>query len=149
MADEADRDAKADQPTSLPGLPFAQQPALQLIYDTAPIGLAFLSAWATHAAPAPGSAKLTFRRVFKSSSPEFVQITVREDLDTATYEIRQLDEDAGDELLVREIGGQPQRAVGGERRRIRCLLGHERVPLRGVGQRQTRGKVSCRHMTGR
>src|SRR5712664_4681938 len=59
------------------------------------IGLAFLSAWATHAAPAPGSAKLTVRRVFKSSSPEFVQIAVREDLDTATYEIRQLDEDAG------------------------------------------------------
>ncbi|SDS45671.1 HWE histidine kinase domain-containing protein [Bradyrhizobium canariense] len=43
MADEADRNAKADQPTSLTGLPFAQQPALQLIYDTAPIGLAFLS----------------------------------------------------------------------------------------------------------
>ena len=27
----------------LPGLSFTQQPALQLIYDTAPIGLAFLS----------------------------------------------------------------------------------------------------------
>ena len=43
MANEADRDATADQPTSLPGLSFTQQPALQLIYDTAPIGLAFLS----------------------------------------------------------------------------------------------------------
>ncbi|WP_249780326.1 PAS domain-containing protein [Bradyrhizobium sp. dw_411] len=43
MADEADRSAKADQPPLLPGLPFTQQPALQLIYDTAPIGLAFLS----------------------------------------------------------------------------------------------------------
>ncbi len=43
MADEADRDAKTGQPTSLPGLPFTQQPALQLIYETAPIGLAFLS----------------------------------------------------------------------------------------------------------
>ncbi|MEI9992158.1 MAG: PAS domain-containing protein [Rhizomicrobium sp.] len=36
-------DAGAGLPTSLPGLPFAQQPALQLIYETAPIGLAFLS----------------------------------------------------------------------------------------------------------
>src|SRR5690349_1691249 len=46
-------------------------------------------------APAPCSAKLTFRRVFKGSSPEFIEITVREDSDTAAYEIRQLDEDAG------------------------------------------------------
>jgi len=59
------------------------------------IGLASLSARATYAAPASGTAKLTFRRVFKSSSPEFVQIAVREDSDTASYEIRQLDEDAG------------------------------------------------------
>jgi PAS domain S-box-containing protein len=43
LADEADRSAKADQLPPLPGLPFTQQPALQLIYDTAPIGLAFLS----------------------------------------------------------------------------------------------------------
>jgi PAS domain S-box-containing protein len=43
LADEPDRDAKVDQPISLPDLPFARQPALQLIYDTAPIGLAFLS----------------------------------------------------------------------------------------------------------
>jgi PAS domain S-box-containing protein len=40
LADEADRSSKVDQ---LPGTPFIQQPALQLIYDTAPIGLAFLS----------------------------------------------------------------------------------------------------------
>src|SRR5882724_1665736 len=59
------------------------------------IGLASLSAEATYAAPASGSAKLIFRRVFKSSSPEFVQIAVREDSDAASYEIRQLDEDAG------------------------------------------------------
>jgi PAS domain S-box-containing protein len=43
LADQADRSAKADQPPLLPGLPFSEQPALQLIYDTAPIGLAFLS----------------------------------------------------------------------------------------------------------
>ncbi len=45
--------------------------------------------------PASSGAKLTFRRVFKGSSPEFIEITVREDSDTATYEIRQLDEDPG------------------------------------------------------
>ena len=39
------------------------------------------------------SAKLTFRRVFKSSSPEFIEITVPEDGRPATYDIRQLDED--------------------------------------------------------
>jgi hypothetical protein len=59
------------------------------------IGLACVSACATYSAPAPAGAKLTFRRVFKSSSPEFIEIALREDSDTAAYEIRQLDEDAG------------------------------------------------------
>jgi hypothetical protein len=45
--------------------------------------------------PAPAGAKLTFRRVFKSSSPEFIEISVREDSDAGAYEIRQLDEDPG------------------------------------------------------
>src|SRR5271156_2375901 len=40
LADATDRDARADQ---LAGLSLAEQPALQLIYNTAPIGLAFLS----------------------------------------------------------------------------------------------------------
>ena len=48
-----------------------------------------------NAAPAPATAKLTFRRIFKSSSPEYIQIVVRDDSDAATYEIRQLDEDPG------------------------------------------------------
>jgi hypothetical protein len=47
------------------------------------------------ATPAPSGAKVTFRRVFKGSSPEFIEITVREDSDNAAYEIRQLDEDPG------------------------------------------------------
>lgn len=59
------------------------------------IGLACLSACAAYSVPAPAGAKLTFRRVFKSSSPEFIEIAVREDSDTASYEIRQLDEDSG------------------------------------------------------
>lgn len=41
------------------------------------------------------SARITFRRVFPASTPEFIEITVREDTDSATYEIRQLEEDAG------------------------------------------------------
>jgi hypothetical protein len=59
------------------------------------IGLASAAAGAAHSVPAPAGAKLTFRRVFKSSSPEFIEIAVREDSDAAAYEIRQLDEDAG------------------------------------------------------
>jgi hypothetical protein len=46
-------------------------------------------------ATVPDSARITFRRVFKSSSPELIQIIVSERSDSATYEIRQLDEDAG------------------------------------------------------
>ena len=46
--------------------------------------------------PSPSAAaKLTFRRIFKSSTPEFIEITVRQDSDEATYEIRQLDDDPG------------------------------------------------------
>jgi hypothetical protein len=47
------------------------------------------------AVPAATGPKLTFRRVFKSSSPEFIEIIVHSDSDAATYEIRQLDEDPG------------------------------------------------------
>jgi len=58
-------------------------------------GLPFLASTA-HSAPAASSgAKLTFRRVFKSSTPEFIEITVRVDSDSATYEIRQLEDDPG------------------------------------------------------
>lgn len=47
------------------------------------------------ASPAPVHAKLSYRRIFKSSSPEFIEIAVRDDSDAATFEIRQLDEDPG------------------------------------------------------
>lgn len=51
----------------------------------------FCAAWA-----APGSAaKTTFRRIFQGSSPEFIEIAVREDSSAATFEIRQMDEDPG------------------------------------------------------
>ena len=44
-------------------------------------------------AAASAAAKLTFRRVFKESTPEFIEIVVAQDSDKATYEIRQLEED--------------------------------------------------------
>lgn len=53
-----------------------------------------------HAAAAPttpgaASARITFRRVFKGSTPEFIELSVQQNTDEATYEIRQLDEDPG------------------------------------------------------
>lgn len=63
--------------------------ALVLVAPSDYAGGAFSSA-----SPVPAdSAKLTFRRVFKSSSPEFIEIVVPEDAHAATYDIRQLDED--------------------------------------------------------
>jgi hypothetical protein len=59
------------------------------------LGVTCVAACTGQAAPSPAGAKLTFRRVFKSSTPEFIEIVVREDSDKATYEIRQLDEDPG------------------------------------------------------
>jgi hypothetical protein len=58
-------------------------------------GFACLAACAAFSTFAPSGAKLTFRRLFKGSTPELIEISVREDSDIASYEIRQLDEDAG------------------------------------------------------
>src|SRR5215831_15433783 len=41
------------------------------------------------------SAKIIYRRVFRGSSPEFIEIVVRDDSKSATYEVRQLDDDPG------------------------------------------------------
>lgn len=46
----------------------------------------------------PDNPTLTFRRIFKSSYPEFVEITVNED-GTGTYDIRQLDDTASPQPL--------------------------------------------------
>jgi hypothetical protein len=43
----------------------------------------------------PNSNWFTYRRVFKSSVPEFIEIRIQENSSAATYEIRQLDEDPG------------------------------------------------------
>jgi hypothetical protein len=45
--------------------------------------------------PPGGSAVFTYRRIFKSRTPEFIELKINEDSDTGTYEIRQLDEDPG------------------------------------------------------
>jgi hypothetical protein len=42
---------------------------------------------------AASAATLTFVRIFKSSSPEYIEIVVHEDTDKSTFDIRQLDED--------------------------------------------------------
>jgi hypothetical protein len=76
-------------------LPFAEAVHAGATPPPAPSGLESLPA-------AASGAKLTFRRVFKSSTPEFIEITVREDADQATYDIRQLDEDP--EKLPFEVG---------------------------------------------
>jgi hypothetical protein len=55
-----------------------------------------------HAPAASTVAKLTFRRVFKESTPELIEICVAQDTDKATYEIRQLEEDP--EKLPFEVG---------------------------------------------
>lgn len=57
--------------------------------------LSFSPRTAYSASGATAQAKLSYRKIFRSSSPEFIEIVVREDTDAATYEIRQLDEDPG------------------------------------------------------
>jgi len=59
------------------------------------LSLVCLPGLSANAMPAPANAKLTFRRIFKSSSPEYIQIVVHDDSDAATYEIRQLDDEPG------------------------------------------------------
>src|SRR5579863_2453669 len=58
------------------------------------LAIASLSAPMGAASPAQ-AAKITFRRIFKGSSPEYIEISVREDSNAGTFEIRQLDEDPG------------------------------------------------------
>lgn len=57
--------------------------------------LAYAVASAASPSPVPAHAKLSYRRIFKSSSPEFIEIVVHDDSDAASFEIRQLDEDPG------------------------------------------------------
>lgn len=81
-------------------------PLVRALLLTAPFLLPCATVDAAHlvpvARPIPSAAtaaslgaSLTFRRVFKSSTPEFIEITVHQDADQASYEIRQLDDDPG------------------------------------------------------
>ena len=58
------------------------------------LGLLFFAS-ATFALPNPLGSVFTYRRIFKSSVPEFIEIKIPENSDKATFEIRQLDEDPG------------------------------------------------------
>src|SRR5450432_960281 len=44
---------------------------------------------------APSGGVFTYRRIFKSSVPEFIEIKIPENSEKASFEIRQLDEDPG------------------------------------------------------
>jgi hypothetical protein len=77
---------------------------LALIAQAAPVHSAAETRPAhTALRPVAASARLTFRRVFKGSSPEFIEISVQQNADEATYEIRQLDEDP--EAPVFQVSG--------------------------------------------
>jgi len=49
----------------------------------------------TASKPSLQNAKITFRRIFQGSSPEYVELCIWDDAKTATYEIRQMDDDPG------------------------------------------------------
>jgi len=57
--------------------------------------LAMQSSASASTSASPSSAVFTYRRIFKSSTPEFIEIKIEENSDKASYEIRQLDEDPG------------------------------------------------------
>jgi len=70
---------------------------MSFLLRLAVVFLLLLCLWAT-AMPAvagPTGTVFTYRRVFKSSTPEYIEIKIPENSGKASYEIRQLDEDAG------------------------------------------------------
>ena len=57
--------------------------------------LLFVSAASAPVHAAPSGSWFTYRRIFKSSAPEFIEIRIQQNSNASTYEIRQLDEDPG------------------------------------------------------
>src|SRR5262245_21372855 len=53
------------------------------------------------------AAKVTFRRIFQGSAPEYIELCIWDDAKNATYEIRQMDDDPGSAPF--EVG-EPLRA---------------------------------------
>jgi hypothetical protein len=69
-----------------------------LVVTGAGVSLASAQAQAAAATSAKVSSqtpKVTFRRVFQGSSPEYIELCIWDDAKTATYEIRQMEEDPG------------------------------------------------------
>jgi hypothetical protein len=71
-----------------------------LLLSGASVTLALASAEAQAAASTAAkvpsqNAKVTFRRIFQGSSPEYIELCIWDDAKTATYEIRQMDDDPG------------------------------------------------------
>lgn len=60
----------------------------------AAVGTLILPTTATTSPPGQ-SAKITFKRIFQGSTPELIELVIRDDSNAATYEIRQLDDDPG------------------------------------------------------
>jgi hypothetical protein len=56
----------------------------------------------------PGGATITYRRVFKGSTPEFIEIKIG-DQGKSTYDIRQLDDDADPQPI--EVGAPVQKKI--------------------------------------
>jgi hypothetical protein len=56
----------------------------------------------------PGGATITYRRVFKNSSPEFIEVKISEE-GKATFDIRQLDDDADPQPF--EVGPPVQKKI--------------------------------------
>jgi hypothetical protein len=69
-----------------------------------------LGAWlvVTAAGANPGGATVTYRRVFKGSTPEFIEVKIS-DQGKSTYDIRQLEEEADPEPL--EVGPAVQKRI--------------------------------------
>jgi hypothetical protein len=75
---------------------FAASGLLLLISSGVTTASAQARASATAASKASAqNAKVTFRRVFQGSSPEYIELCIWDDAKTATYEIRQMDDDPG------------------------------------------------------
>lgn len=70
--------------------------------------LASLAFFAAAAVADPGNATITYRRVFKGSTPEFIEIKVS-DQGKCTYDIRQLSDDADPETF--EVGPEVRQKI--------------------------------------
>jgi len=70
--------------------------AFALLMLLGSVALASAQARASAAStPSAQTAKVTFRRVFQGSSPEYIELCIWDDAKTATYEIRQMEDDPG------------------------------------------------------